>query len=319
MTTARSLWAVAGIVVIAILANLCFFSVAEHEQIIKTQFGRPVGAPVRQAGIHFKVPLIQTINRIDKRILEWDGRAGEMATRDKLYTVVDTFGRWRVSDALQYFTRLRDERSALSRLDDIIGSEVRNAVAKHDLIELVRTSKDRKPVLDSSLPEASQLLPIQTGRTHIEAEIVKAAAPKLKDFGVELIDVRLMRINYNSRVSTKIHERMVSERQQIAARFRSEGEGEAAKIIGNKERDLLRIESEAYRQVQRIRGEADAKASEIYARAYGSAPEAAEFHRFLRTMETYNKSLSNDTTLIISTDSDLFRYLKHSTNPTPSR
>jgi membrane protease subunit HflC len=203
-------------------------------------------------------------------------------------------------------------------LEDIIGSEVRNAVAKHDLIEIVRTSKDRKPVVDATLAEEgaqyNQLLPIQLGRTAIESEIVKAAAPKLKDFGVELIDVRLMRINYNQRVSNKIHERMVSERQQIAARFRSEGEGEAAKIIGNKERDLKGIESEAYREVQKIRGTADAKATEIYARAYGSDPRAAEFHRFLRTMDTYNKSLSNDTTLIITTDSDLFRYLKYITN-----
>jgi membrane protease subunit HflC len=222
---------------------------------------------------------------------------------------------------LQFFTRLRDERSALSRLDDIIGSEVRNAVAKHDLIEIVRTTKDRKPVADAQLnPDAGQsnvLLPITLGRTAIENEVVKLAAPKLKDFGIELIDVRFMRINYNSRVSSKIHERMISERQQIASRFRSEGEGEAAKIIGSKERDLRRIESEAYREVQKIRGEADAKATEIFARAYGDSPVAGEFHGFLRTMETYRKALGHDSTLILSTDSDLFRYLKHS-RPTNS-
>lgn len=310
----RSMWVVGGIIALAIVLKLCFYTVSEHEQVILTQFGRPVGEPVRTAGFHLKVPLIQTVNRIDKRILEWDGRQSEMPTRDKLYIIVDSFGRWRISDPLQYFTRLRDERSALSRLDDIIGSEMRNSIAKHDLIEVVRTVKDRKAAVEVG-PESqtfNELLPITLGRTAIEREVLKAAAPKLKDFGVELIDVRFMRINYNSRVSAKIHERMISERQQIAARFRSEGEGEAAKILGNKERDLRRIESEAYREVQKIKGEADAKATDIYARAYGANASAGEFHAFLRTMETYQKSLTNDTTLILSTDSELFRYLKKS-------
>ena len=314
-----SLWAIAAILLLVIVANLCFYTVSEQEQVILTQFGKPVGQPVRDAGFHSRLPFIQVVNRIDKRILEWDGRASEMPTRDKLYVVVDAFGRWRIGNPLQYFTRLRDERSAQSRLDDIIGSEVRNAVAKHDLIELVRTSKDRKPVVDTSLtaddPKAAVLLPIALGRTAIEAEVVGQAAPKLKDFGIELIDVRFMRLNYNARVSSKIHERMISERQQIASRFRSEGEGEGAKIAGNKERDLKRIESEAYREVQKIRGEADARATEIYARAYGGSPESAEFYRFLRTMETYQKTFNRDSTLILSTDSDLFRYLKR-TQPT---
>jgi membrane protease subunit HflC len=310
-----------GIVVVAVLLiiaiNLCFYNVSETEQVILTQFGKTVGQPINEAGMKFKWPFVQTVNRIDKRILEWDGRASEMPTRDKLYIVVDTFGRWRISDPTQYFTRLRDERSALSRLDDIIGSEVRNAVAKHDLIEIVRTDKDRKasadaaPVADDA-GQINQLLPITLGRTALEKEIVEKSAPKLKDFGVELIDVRFMRVNYNTGVSAKIHERMVSERQQIASRFRSEGEGEAAKILGSKERDLRQIESESYRQVQIIKGEADAKASEIYARAYGGSAEAAEFHQFLRTMESYRKTLDKDTTLLLSTDSDLFRYLKQS-------
>jgi len=309
------------LILLIVAANLCFYTVSEQEQVIITQFGKTVGEPVRGAGFHSKLPFVQAVNRIDKRVLEWDGRASEMPTRDKLYIVVDTFGRWRINDPLQFFTRLRDERSALSRLDDIIGSEVRNAVAKHDLIEMVRTSKDRKPVTDTTLTaeeaRTTNLLPITLGRTALEAEVVKQAAPKLKDFGIDLIDVRFMRINYNTRVSSKIHERMISERQQIASRFRSEGEGEAAKILGNKERDLKRFESEAYREVQKIRGEADAKATEIYAQAYGSNPDAAEFYRFLRTMDTYQKTLGRDSTLILSTDSDLFRYLKHST-PTNS-
>lgn len=310
-----SLMFVASLLLLLFAAFLCTYVVSEREQVLITQFGRPIGEPVRDAGLHFMVPFIQTVNRIDKRILEWDGRASEMPTRDKLYIMVDTFGRWRIGDSLQYFTRLRDERSALSRLDDIVGSEVRNAVAKHDLIEIVRTTKDRKPMVDATLtPEDVQevkLQPITYGRAALEAEVVKEAAPKLKDFGIELIDVRFMRINYNPRVSSKIHERMISERQQIASRFRSEGEGEAAKIQGNKERELKRIESEAYREVQKIRGEADAKATEIYTKAYGASPEAEEFYGFLRTMETYQKTLRSDTTLILSTDNDLFKYLKH--------
>jgi membrane protease subunit HflC len=317
----RSIGIVVAAVLLIIAANLCFYSVSETEQVIITQFGKTVGQPINEAGMKFKWPFIQTVNRIDKRILEWDGRASEMPTRDKLYIVVDTFGRWRISDPLQYFTRLRDERSALSRLDDIIGSEVRNAIAKHDLIEIVRTDKNRKASADAApaddAGQINRLLPISLGRAAIEKEIVAESAPKLKDFGVELIDVRFMRVNYNPGVSTKIHERMMSERQQIASRFRSEGEGEAAKIIGSKERDLRQIESESYRAVQVIKGEADAKASEIYARAYGGSAEAAEFHQFLRTMETYRKTLDKDTTLLLSTDSDLFRYLKQSTAVRP--
>lgn len=316
----RSLGIVAVVLVVVIAANLCFYNVSETEQVILTQFGKTVGQPINEAGMKFKWPFVQTVNRIDKRILEWDGRASEMPTRDKLYIVVDTFGRWRISDPLQFFTRLRDERSALSRLDDIIGSEVRNAIAKHDLIEIVRTDKNRKASAEAApaddAGQINRLLPITLGRTAIEKEIVEKSAPKLKDFGIELIDVRFMRVNYNPGVSAKVHERMMSERQQIASRFRSEGEGEAAKIIGSKERDLRQIESESYRQVQVIRGEADAKASEIYARAYGGSAEAAEFHQFLRTMESYRKTLDKDTTLLLSTDSDLFRYLKQS-SPAP--
>src|ERR1041384_2089408 len=222
----RSITAVVVLVVLIFLANLCCYILKHQDHVTLPQFAKPLGGPTRHAGKHFKLPLIQMVNRIDKRILEWDGRASEMPTRDKLYVVVDTFGRWRVSDPLQFFTRLRDERSALSRLDDIIGSEVRNAVAKHDLIEIVRTTKDRKPVADAQFnPDAGQsnvLLPITLGRIAIESEIVKLAAPKLKDFGIELIDVRFMRMNYNTRVSSKIDERMVrSEERRVGKECRS--------------------------------------------------------------------------------------------------
>jgi membrane protease subunit HflC len=260
------------------------------------------------------------VNRIDKQILEWDGQRTEMPTRDKLYISVDTFGRWRITQPLEYFRRLRDERSAQSRLDDILGSETRNAIAKHDLIEVIRTTKDRVPTVDSSLEEIAAasgnigvLHPIRKGRKLIEQEIQTAARAKLAEFGIELMDVRFKRINYNPSVVEKIYERMISERTQIASRFRSEGEGEAAKILGTKERDLDVIESEAYRTVQEIRGAADARATEVYASAYNRSDASRELYEFVETMKTYRSVIGSDTTVIFSTSGDLFRFLNNST------
>jgi len=290
------------------------YTVSETQQVIITQFGKPVGEPVTDAGLHFKLPFIQEVNRIDKQILEWDGARTEMPTKDKLYISVDTFGRWRITDPLEYFRRLRDERSAQSRLEDILGSETRNAIAKHDLIEVIRTTKDREPTRDESLiideqTQIGQLQPITKGRKKIEEEIRTAARGKLAEFGIELLDVRFKRINYNPSVVEKIYERMISERQQIASRFRSEGEGEAAKILGSKERDLSEIASEAYRSIEEIRGQADARATAIYAEAYGQSPEARELYTFLKTMETYREVLDSETTLILSSKSELFQFL----------
>jgi modulator of FtsH protease HflC len=295
----------------------CFFAVYQTEQVIITQFGKPVGEPITDSGLHFKLPIIQDINRIDKRFLEWDGLPVAIPTRDKTYIHVATFARWRISDAKTFFVRLRDERSAQSRLEDILGSETRNAVAKHDLIEIVRTDKDRKPLHDENLKNVPTglgtigvLPPIQYGRLKIEDEIKSKAADKLAEFGIDLLDVRLKRVNYNPDVLDRIYQRMISERQQIAQRFRSEGEGEAARIAGQKERDLNEIQSTAYRQVQQIRGEADGKATEIYAHAYTQSAQAAEFYNFLKSMDTYRKVLTKDSTLVFSTDSDLFGLLK---------
>ena len=223
-----------------IVAYEAFYTVNETEQVIMTQFGKPVGGIVNEAGLKLKIPFIQKVNRIEKRILLWDGSANDMPTKDKLYITVDTFGRWRIKDPLQYFLRLRDERSAQSRLEDILGSETRNAVAKHELIEIVR----------------------------------------------------FKRINYNESVRQKIYARMISERQQIAERFRSEGAGEAAKIIGNKEKDLQRIESEAYRKIQSIQGVADAKATEIYAAAYNQTKSSRELYDLVKTLETIGLGLT---------------------------
>ncbi len=306
----------AAVVVILLLIGLSrtLYVVTEVQQAIITQFGKPVGESVTEAGIHMHVPFVQKPNYIEKRILSWDGAPSDMPTQDKLYITVDTFARWRIKDPLQFYERLKDERSARSRLDDILGSETRNAVAKHKLIEVIRTTKDREPEIDESLSagdqSTAQLQPIDKGRARIEKEIFTAAAGKLEVFGIQLLDIRFKRINYNPEVRPKIYDRMISERIQIANRFRSEGEGEAEVILGDKEHDLRKIESEAYRQIQEIRGGADAQATEIYAGAYNQSPEAVELYEFMKSMETYRIGLGGDTTLILSTQSDLFRFLK---------
>jgi membrane protease subunit HflC len=237
-----------------------------------------------------------------------------MSTKDKTYLIIDTFARWRINDPMQYFLRLRDERSALSRLDDILGSEIRNAVAKHELIEIVRTDKDRKAKIDESLVQGigkvGVLYPIKIGRELVEQQILEKAAAKLDGFGIELLDVRFKRINYNETVRRRIYERMVSERNQIADRFRSEGAGEAAKIMGKKEKDLSEIESEAYRSVEQIYGEADANASAIYRKSYNKSATAVEFYSFIKTLDTYKEVLNSDISLFITTKNPLFKLFK---------
>ncbi|MDB6152873.1 MAG: hflC [Chthoniobacteraceae bacterium] len=305
--------------IVALVAFIVFsgsiYVVSETEQVILTQFGKPLDKSVTTAGLHFKTPFVQDINRIEKRVLEWDGPTAEMPTKDKLYITVDAFGRWRIKDPLTYLLRLRDERTAQSRLDDILGSEMRNTVARHELVELIRTTKSRVAVLDATTVNASGraaagLPPIQLGRMALELEIAEKSRAKLADFGIELLDVRFKRINYKADVTSKIYERMISERRQIAERFRSEGAGEAAKILGSKERDLKEIESVAYRTVQGIQGKADAEATRIYAQAYNGNPEAREFYGFTRALETYRTAFSKDTTVVLTTDSGFLRFFK---------
>jgi membrane protease subunit HflC len=306
--------AVLGIGTYVLMSSI--YTVSEVEQAIITQFGEPIGAPVTAAGLKLKLPFVQEVNLVDKRVLEWDGNPSDMPTKDKLYISVDLFARWRIADPLQYFLRLHDERSAQSRLDDILGSETRNAVAKHELIEIIRTTKDRVPLRDALVtdagrePNVGSLVPIQEGRKLVEHEIFTEAAEKVRVFGIELLDIRFKRINYNESVRPKIYDRMTSERRQIAERFLSEGNGEAARIRGNRVRDLNKIQSEAYRQVEEIRGLADAKATEIYSRAYNQSPEAVSFYEFTRTMQSFKSIISENTTLVLSTDSDLFKFLK---------
>lgn len=303
-----------GVFVFILFVSGALYTVREDQQVLITQFGKPVGDPVSEAGLHFKIPFIQKVNEIEKRVLSWDGDSSQMPTRDKLYIQVDTFARWEISEPLVYFQKLRDERSALSRLDDVLGSETRNAVASHDLIEIIRTTKDRKPQQQDKIEELlgseNSWEAITKGRSLIEKEVFDQAKDKLSAYGITLLDLRFKRINYTSAVEREIFGRMISERQQIAERFRSEGAGKAARIEGDMEKEVKTIESEAYQKVQSVLGKSDAEATRIYAQAYGGNPERESFYQFVKTLEAYDKILDENTTVILSTESDLFKLLK---------
>ena len=301
------------VMIVLLFVTGTVYTVKEGQQVIETQFGKPIGEPITDAGLHFKLPFIVKVNVVEKRVLAWDGDSAPMPTRDKTYIQVDTFARWQIADPLLYFKTLRDERSALSRLDDILGSETRNAVAKHDLLEVVRSTKDRKPEkTDLQTDKEVVFEPIKIGRREIEKNVYEIAKTKLEDIGINLLDLRFKRINYNQSVERQIYEQMISERQKIAERFRSEGAGEAARTMGKMEREVKRIESEAYLKIQSILGEADAESTRIYAEAYGGTPERESFYEFVKTLEAYDKILDENTTVILSTDSDLFKLLKGS-------
>jgi membrane protease subunit HflC len=311
MKKAIGFFVAAFVLLVLLFVTGTIYTVREDQQVVLTQFGKPVGEPVTEAGIHFKIPFIVKVNIIEKRVLAWDGVSSQMPTRDKTYIQVDTFARWEISDPLAYFQKLRDERSALSRLDDILGSETRNAVARHDLIEVVRSTKDRQPDRTDVQTESEiDFEPIQVGRRAIEKGVFETAKSKLEDFVITLLELRLKRINYHSDVAPDIYKRMISERQQIAERFRSEGAGEADRIMGKMELEVKKIESEAYRTVQSILGEADAESTRIYAEAYGGSEQRESFYEFVKTLEAYDEILDEKTTVILSTDSDLFRLLR---------
>lgn len=307
---------VVAIVAVAVIAVLlvfsgAFYTVHETKIAILTQFGKPIGEPITESGLHWKTPFVQEVIYLDKRALEFDAPSTQMSTKDKTYIEVDTFGRWRINDPAKFFVSVRDERSAQSRLEDIIGSEVRTAVASNELLEVIRSDKNRVLTTESQQQGGVPItLPsVLRGRLDIEMDVLNQAKPKLLPLGIELLDVRIKRVNYNRDVLQNIYRRMTSERMQIAQRFRSEGEGEAARINGKRERDLREIESTAYKQVQQIRGEADAEATRVYAAAYDQSPESREFYTFQKTMETYRTVLAG-TNLVLSTDSELFKLLK---------
>ncbi len=302
-----------GVLLALIIVFSTAFVVDETQQVIITQFGEPVGQPITEPGIHFKLPLIQDAHFFDKRFLEWDGDANQVPTKDKRFIYVDTYARWRIADPLLFFQRVRDERGAQGRLDDILDGETRNAVASHLLEELIR-STNRKPVTVDSIyqDEISEFRHISSGREQISRLILQKASLRTRELGIELLDLRFKRINYIEEVRRKIYEQMITERKRIADRFRSEGQGEAAEILGAKERELKRIQSEAYRKAQEIIGKADAEATAIYARAYNRNAEARDFYRFLKTLETYEKTITREDLLILSTDGEYYKYLKNS-------
>jgi len=288
------------------------FIVNETEQVIITQFGKPVGAPIVAPGIHFKIPIIQTSHFFDKRFLEWDGDPNQVPTKDKRFIWVDTYARWRIAAPLLFFQRVRDEIGAHSRLDDILDGEVRNAIAKHDLVELIRSS-NREPQITEDLTageQAETFLQIEIGRGQITRSILEEASPRTQELGIELLDLRFKRINYVEEVRNKIFDRMISERKRVAERYRSEGQGEASIILGDRARDLKKIQSEAYRTAQEIIGEADAEAAAIYAKAYNQSKESQDFYQFIKTMETYKTALNEKDWLILSTQGDFFKFIE---------
>ncbi len=302
--------AVAGAVLALVVLASSLYTLGETEQAIVTQFGRPVGGVITAPGLHAKVPFVQTVHRFEKRWLEYDGDANEIPTRDKKYIWVDTYARWRIRDTLRFFQAVQDERGAQSRLDDIVDGETRNAVASFDLIEIVRSSNRSFATMQELQGTGSGAEPvatIATGREKIAHRILERAAKITPEFGVELTDVRFKRINYTESVQQAVFQRMIAERKRIAERSRSEGQGRAAEIRGQKERDVLAASSVGYKGAQELKGKADARATAIYARAYGRDPQ---FYEFWKSMETLRTTMDPSATVVLSTDSELLRYLK---------
>lgn len=284
-----------------------FFIVNETEQVVITQFGEAKGDPIVTPGLKVKVPFIQKANYFDKRFLEWDGDPNQVPTKDKRFIHVDTYARWRITDPLKYFQRLRTEAGAQSRLDDILDGETRNVIASHNLIEAVRSSNRKFAITELTVGgEPEQYEKIESGRSKLAKEILASAQTRTSDLGIEILDFRFKRINYVEQVRKEVYFRMISERQRIAEQFRSEGAGEAARISGQKERDLKKITSEAYRQAQEIKGRADAEAANIYSSAYNRDPE---FYRFMKTMEVLKETLDEGTIMVLSTEGEFLRYL----------
>jgi len=305
-----------GILIIIILAAAVFiynaaYSIDETEQVIITQFGRIIGEPKKDPGLKFKIPFIQQANYFAKNLLDWDGDPGQIPTLDKTYIWVDTFARWKITDAVKFFQTVNNRFAAIGKLNDIIDPAVRNFITSNQLIEAVRKSDrtlDRSGFGGSDFESERIYYTITTGREKITQGILNQAQPKLTPFGIELVDVKIKRINYVEQVRKSVYGRMIAERKQIAEKFRSEGKGEAQKILGEKERDLQEIESKAYRKAQEIKGKADAQATIIYADSYGADPE---FYSFVQTLEVYIESLGEKNTLILSTDSEFLKYLKN--------
>jgi len=309
------------ITVVVLIAIIGLFTsmyiVTERDQVFITRFGKIQGGATTNAGLYFKVPFIDKVRRFERRILEWDGHPSEVTTKDKRFIAIDSYARWKISDPKVFYENVKDEVFAQSRLDDILDGTTRTAVSKHELVEVVRSDKDRKAVSDDNQTEGQgELQPFAIGRQAISDAILADSRQKVEEYGIKLLDFQFKRINYASTVQAKIFERMIAERKQIAEKFRSEGLGRAAEIEGTRLRKLDTIESNATRQEKEIQGRADAEAAGIYAEAYSQGQQSEEFYNFTKTMETYKLTLSQKDTLILSTKSEFFNFLREIKPPT---
>ena len=312
----RALTILVSIVVVAVIlvGSGALYVVDETKQAVITQFGEPIGKPITKAGLYFKMPFIQTANYFEKRLLRWDGDPNQIPTRDKRYIWVDSTARWRIVDALKFMQSVGTIQGAYARLDDIVDAATRDSVSNLNLVETVRNSNELFGRIKDGEGEESyaelrlaDLERVQVGRENLTRDILKRAREIVPSYGIELVDVRIKRINYIREVQKKVFDRMISERKRAAEQYRSEGQGKKAEIEGQMQKELQQIQSEAYRQAQEIKGKADAEAIRIYAEAYNKDPE---FYSFLKTLETYHQTITSDSTLILTTDSDYFEYLK---------
>ncbi len=297
-----------GILAIFLLFSSAFV-VKETQQVVITQFGKPVGKPIKEAGIHFKIPFIQKAHFFEKRWLEWDGDANQVTTKDKKYIWIDTYARWRIKDPLKFFETMGNEMGAQSRLDDILDGETRTVIAKYNLIEIVRTTNrpmEMALTFSGEIADNSEF-EVKMGREKLTRMILKKVSQIAPSYGIEVVDVRIKRVNYVESVRKKVYQRMISERKRIAEQYRSEGMGKKAEIIGKTQKELDRIRSEAYRKAQELKGKADAKVTKIYAEAYSKDPD---FYKFLKTLETLKKTVKKDNILILSTDSEIYKLMK---------
>jgi len=298
------------ILLLLVLSGNPFYILYEGKQVVITQFGKPKKV-VKEPGLHFKIPFIQKVNYFEKRILAWDGYPTQIPTKDKKYIWVDTTARWKIEDPLKFLQTVSDEKGAQTRLDDIIDAAVRDVVTAHNLIEIVRSSNRITEELEEKALES-----IKVGRDKMRREIIKIAEEMLPRYGIELVDIRIKRINYVEDVREKVYQRMIAERKKAAEKYRSQGRGVKAEIEGRTEKELKVIISGAYKEAQKIKGEAEAKANEIYSQAYSQDPE---FFSFLKTLKTYQNTVDKNTTLLLSTDSDYFKYLKRFLQKNPSK
>ncbi len=306
----KAKWIAIGVILFLALIILAsgLYTVDMTEQVVITRFGKPVGDPIKEPGLHWKRPFVEKVNSFEKRILEWDGDPNQVPTKDKKYIWVDTYARWKIASPLKFFQSVRNELGAHGRLDDIIDAATRDYITSYPLLEIVRNSNREMATAEAEMELAEEVkIPIEWGREKITRQIIERASQMVPQYGIELIDVRIKHINYVEEVRKKVYERMISERTRIAEKYRSEGQGKKAEIEGQMEKELQRITSEAYRKAQEIKGKADAEATKIYARAYNKDPE---FYSFLKTLDTYKRTIDDRTWLILTTDSDYLKYLK---------